>query len=67
MLQSYSQQYSGKLSREGEKHDFCGENFRGLFACAMLKDTTPPTFANSHKTTKFAKVFSLESFPLYSI
>ena len=25
------------------------------------------TFANSPKTTKFAKVFSLESFPLYSI
>ena len=25
------------------------------------------TFANSHKTTKFTKVFSLESFPLYSM
>ena len=25
------------------------------------------TFANSHKTVKFAKVFSIESFPLYSI
>ena len=33
---------------------------------------TPPnfaekTFANSHKTLKLAKVFSLKSFPLYSI
>ena len=25
------------------------------------------TFADSSKTTKFAKVFSLESFPLYGI
>ena len=38
----------------------------------MPKDTTPQNFAekafaNSHKTPKFAKVFSLESFPLYSI
>ena len=35
-----------------------------------LKDATPPnftmkTFANSHKTSKFVKVFSLESFMLY--
>ena len=34
------------------------------------KDATPPnftekTFTNSHKTVKFAKVFSLESFTLY--
>ena len=43
--------------------------------CSLLsppKDTTPPnfaekTFANSYKTSKFAKVFSLESFPLYSV
>ena len=33
---------------------------------------TPPnlaekTFANSHKTLKLVKVFSLKSFPLYSI
>ena len=38
----------------------------------MPKDTTPPifvdkTFANSDKTAKFTKVFSLESFPLYGI
>ena len=34
------------------------------------KDAMPPnfaekTFANSHKTLKFAKIFFLESFPLY--
>ena len=37
-----------------------------------LEDATPSnfaekTFANSHKTSKFVKVFSLESFPLYGI
>ena len=37
-----------------------------------LMDTMPPnfaekTFVNSHKVSKFAKVFSLESFLLYSI
>ena len=50
-----------KLSRIGEKYDFRGENFRGLLACAAPKDATPPnfaekTFANSHKTTKFARL-----------
>ena len=59
-----------KTSQIGEKYDFCGENFCGLIARAVLKDTTPPnftekTFTNSHKTLKFVKVFSLESFPLY--
>jgi len=44
--------------------------------CSLVlpKDTMPPNFAektfantpSSHKTLKFAKVFSLESFPLYS-
>ena len=56
----------------GEKYDFHGEKFRGLLAFAVPKDTTTPnfvekTFANSHKTAKFAKVFYLESFPLYGI
>ena len=60
-----------KLLWIGEKCDFCRENFRGLLACAVPKDATPPnfmekTFANSHKTAKFVKVFSLESFPLYN-
>ena len=55
-----------KLSQIG---DFQAENFRGLLAFAMQKDTTPPNFmgetlANSHKTAKFVKGFSLESFPL---
>ena len=59
-----------KLSRIGEKYDFRRENFRGLLACAAPKDATPlnfaeKTFTNSHKTVKFSKVFSLESFPLY--
>ena len=36
------------------------------------KDTMPPnvtekTFVNSHKNSKFVKVFSLKSFPLYGI
>ena len=67
--------YSGKLSKKklsriGEKYDFCGENFRRLLTSAVPKDATSPnfvekTFANNHKTAKFAKVFSLESFPLY--
>ena len=64
--------YSGKLSREKTfaKYDFYGENFRGILTFAMPKDITPPNFikrnfVNSHKTAKFAKVFSLESFPLY--
>ena len=62
--------YSGKLSQIGEKYNFRRENFRGLLAFATPKDATPPnfaekTFADSHKSAKFAKVFSLESFPLY--
>ena len=41
-----------------------------MLAFAAPKDAMPPnftekTFANSHKTVKSAKVFSLESFPLY--
>ena len=61
-----------KLSRIGENYDYCRENFRGLVACALPKDTTPPnftekTFVNSHKTAKFTIVFSLKIFPLYGI
>ena len=64
--------YSGKLSRIGKKYDFRRENFRGLLAFTMPKDTTPlnfteKTFMNSHKIAKFAKVFSLKSFPLYGM
>ena len=50
-----------KLSRIGQKYDFCGENFRGLLACAVPKDATPT------KTAKFVKVFSLESYPLKGV
>ena len=61
-----------KLLRISKKYDFRGENFCGLLTFAAPKDTMPQnfaekTFANSHKTTKFMKVFSLESFPLYGI
>ena len=34
---------------------------------AMPLNFTEKTFAISHKTSKFVKVFSLESFPLYGI
>ena len=47
-------------------------NFRGLFArtafCPLsLQTIAEKTFADRHKTAKFTKVFSLESFPLYGI
>ena len=50
----------------------CTENFCGLLAFVAPKDAMCPkfhreNFANSHKTAKSAKVFSLESFPLYDI
>ena len=48
---------------------FAEKTFWGLLACDAPQDATPPnftekTFTKSHKTAKFAKVFSLESFPL---
>ena len=57
-----------KLSWIGEKYDF-----QRLLAFAAPKYITSPpslnftekTFANSHKTAKFTKVFSLKSSPLY--
>ena len=61
-----------KLSRIGEKHDFHRENFEDY--SLLLRQRTPhphilqeKTSANSHKTAIFAKVFSLESFPLFGI
>ena len=62
----------GKTLRIDEKYNFHGEKFHGLLALAAPKDTTPPnfaekTFANSHKTVKFAKVSPSKSFPLYGI
>ena len=61
-----------KLLQIGKKCDFRKENFRRLLAFATPKDATSPnfvesTFANSHKTVKFAEVFCFESFPLYGI
>ena len=54
-----------------EKKIFAEKTFAD---CLLVppKDTMVPnflenTFANSHKTSKFVKVFSLESFPLYGI
>ena len=38
-----------------------------LLKDAMLPDFAEKTFANNYKTLKFVEVFSLESFPLYSI
>ena len=56
-----------KLSQIGEKYEV---KFHTLLTLAMPKDATSPnftekTFANSHKTSKFAKVFSLEKFPAW--
>ena len=49
----------------------CREKFNGLLTFVMPKDSTPQNFmektsANSHKTVKFTKVFSLKS-PQYII
>ena len=46
------------------------KTFVNLACFCRAKDTMPTnfaekTFANSHKTVKFTKVFSLESFSLY--
>ena len=50
--------------------NFCEENFCGLARLCSTKGRHSPnfaekTFTNSHKTAKFTKIFSLESFPLY--
>ena len=61
--------YSGKLSREKQIGDFRGEHSRIAHFCSAKGRHTPnfeeKTFVYSHKITKFAKVFSLKSFPLY--
>ena len=69
--------YSGKLFERENFHKlvkktiFAGKIFMD---CSLLlpTDAMPPnltekTFVNSHKTVKFAKVFLLESFPLYGM
>ena len=60
-----------KLWQIGEKSIFAEKILRIAHFC-IAKGATPPnfvekTFTNSHRTAKFAKVFSLESFPLYGI
>jgi len=60
-----------KLPQIGEKYDFRWKKFHGLLAFAGPKDAIIQIswrkFSQSHKTAKFAKVFSLESFPLYGM
>ena len=50
--------------------DFRRENFHGCSLVLPMEATHAPksaekTFSNSHKTSKFAKVFFLKIFPLY--
>ena len=65
--------YSGKLSRKKtlvENAIFANKTFLNC-SLVLPKNSTLPnfvkTFTNSHKTLKFAKVFSLESFPQYMV
>ena len=67
----YTIPYGGKLLREKTFTDWGKIRFLRIARFCSAKGVTPPnfsekTFTNSHKTTKFTKVFSLESFPLYS-
>ena len=59
-----------KLSRIGENMIFVEKTFVNFSLLPHQKCHAPKfaekTFVNSHKTVKSAKVFSLESFPLYS-
>ena len=49
---------------------FMGKTFADCLLLPHQRTSRPKfhgeTFANSHKTVKFAKVFSIESFPLYA-
>ena len=69
---SCTETFEGENFCELVKNTIFMEETHGLLAFAALKDTMLPnfkekSFANSHKTVKFVEVFSLESFPLYSI
>ena len=59
--------WGGKLFANWWKIWFLQRKLSQTACCAAPKDATPTekTFMNSHKNAKFAKVFSLESFPLY--
>ena len=65
--------FEGENFREMvEKCDFAEKTFMRLLARTTyrppsLQTIMEKTFAERHKTVKFVKVFSLESFPLYSI
>jgi len=70
--------YSGKLLREKtfanwlKNTIFAEKTFTdcSLLPCRKVpspQNFTAKTFVDSHKTAKFAKVFSLESFPLYGM
>ena len=61
-----------KLSQFGRNKIFTENIFADCTLVSLPKDALPPnfvekTFTNSYKTSKFAKVFSFESFPLYGI
>jgi len=53
------------------KYDFAEKTFADCSLVLPMNATLPnfakKLFTNSHKTLKFAKVFSLKSFPLYGI
>ena len=57
--------YSGKLLREKMRYSWSAHLSRTKEY--HVPNFAKKTFTNNHKTTKFAKVFSLESFPLYGI
>ena len=61
-----------KLSRFGGNKIFTKKTSTDYSPVSPPKDAMPlnfgeKAFTNSYKTLKFAKVFSLESFPLYGI
>jgi len=65
----YDYYRAGKLSQISGKKKVMKKTFAECLL-VLPKDTTSPnfaekTFAKSHKISKFTKVFSLESFPLY--
>ena len=76
VMHYYHVPYSGKLSWEkvsriGENKSFTKKTFA---ACSLgaTKNAMPPnfvekTFTDSHKTSKFTKIFSLKSIPLWGV
>ena len=66
----YQETFMGEKFHELVENKIFAEKSFVDCSLVLLKDATPPnfamkTFANSHKTSKFTKVFSLESIPLY--